>query len=146
MIIRHTAKAVSHGYGGCSCHFYDLAVNNCENLAKSCVLGINESQQGPGIVYPIYSIGLLGPVGGLLNAIRNFDNALETSSSISVPLEARISTQVRKFDELTYNYSSEKERIERYINQAKNNHSYTRSKYLIEQEKFETRIEVYPKD
>ena len=52
----------------------------------------------------------------------------------------------RKLDNLTSNYSYEKERIERYIGQVENNRNYTRSKYQIEQEKFQERVVVYPKD
>jgi hypothetical protein len=61
-------------------------------------------------------------------------------------LEKRIEIENRKLDDLTSNYSYEKGRIEQYIREAENNRSYTRSKYQIEQEKFQERVEVYPKD
>ena len=61
-------------------------------------------------------------------------------------LELKISRNSGRLDGLTPSYSWEKSKIEQYIQEAKNNHSYTRSKYQIEQEKFQERIEVYPKD
>jgi len=51
-----------------------------------------------------------------------------------------------ELDDLTSNYSYEKNKIEQYIREAENNRYYTRSKYQIEQEKFQERIGVYPKD
>jgi hypothetical protein len=51
-----------------------------------------------------------------------------------------------KLDNLTSNYFYEKGRIEEYIQSSERSRSYTRSKYQIEQEKFQERIEVNPED
>lgn len=143
-IIRHIAKAIRHGYGDCGCHNYNVGVNNCEHFANACVLGINNSSQGIG------EVGLIDvspfPLN-FFNTSRNFGSAIEDGlDAINMPLNTRIRKCGRKFDDLTSNYYNEKERIERCINQAENNRSYTRSKYQIEQEKFEERIVVYPRD
>lgn len=49
-------------------------------------------------------------------------------------------------DNLTFSYYYEKDKIVEHINKAENNRSYTRSKYTIENERFQERIEVYPKE
>lgn len=142
-IIRHIAKAISHGYGSCGCHNYNVGVNNCENFANACILGIGSSIQGASGG----AIGLIDFSNPFSGTFRNFESALENTLGASDSLlEVRIRRSGRKFDELASSYSSEKERIERYINQAENNRSYTRSRYQIEQEKFEERIVIYPKD
>ena len=63
-----------------------------------------------------------------------------------ITYSAMMESTSKKFDDLTSSYSAEKERIEKYINQAESNRAYTRPRGQIEEEKFETRIEVYPKD
>ena len=47
---------------------------------------------------------------------------------------------------LTMNFASMKKRIKQYIQEAENSHSYTCSKCLVKQEKFQERIEIYSKD
>jgi hypothetical protein len=119
-IIRHIAKTIGR-------YSYNLISNNCEHLVKGCVFGLNDSGQ----------VGFM--VGGFYNM------ALDPLKAF--PLSVRIEMENRRLDNLTSNnYYYEKERIERHIREAENNHSYTRSKYQIEQEKFQERIVVYPKD
>jgi len=125
-IIRHIAKAISHNYGRCFCHLYNPAINNCEHFAKRCVFGHNSSSQAR---------NFSGPFTFQLEAISNISS-----------LTQRIESDGRNLDSLNYNYSYEKGRIEQYIREAENNRSYTRSKDQIEEEKFEERIVVYPKD
>jgi hypothetical protein len=81
------------------------------------------------------------------STFHNFKNAFKSYISPFSSLEDIIPEQIKKLDDLmTSNCSHEKGRIESYIQQSKDNRSYTCSRYQIEQEKFETRIEVYPKD
>ncbi|CAI2193761.1 2128_t:CDS:2 [Funneliformis geosporum] len=61
-------------------------------------------------------------------------------------LTEQIEMTNRILDDLTSSYSYEKGRIERYIQESESNRNYTCSKYRIEQEKFQERIIVYPKD
>ena len=82
---------------------------------------------------------MLGPYGMIVNPIVN-------GYSPNAPLTERIEKESRRLDELTYNYNYEKGRIEQYVQEAENNRHYACSKYQIEQEKFEERIIVYPKD
>ena len=61
-------------------------------------------------------------------------------------LEENMIQQNVELDNLTFSYSKEKKAIEKYIIQAEDNHSYTKSKKQIDEEKFQERIIVYPKD
>ncbi|MEG7978445.1 MAG: hypothetical protein NY202_00540 [Mollicutes bacterium UO1] len=67
---------------------------------------------------------------------------------INSGLEFKIISASSELDDLTTtsNASYEISRINDFIRQAESNRSYNRSKYQIEQEKFQERIEVYPKD
>ena len=44
-IIHHVAKIIGHGYGGCSCHPYNVVSNNCEHLVKRCIFNLDNSLQ-----------------------------------------------------------------------------------------------------
>ncbi|KLL02098.1 MAG: hypothetical protein MRERC_4c040 [Mycoplasmataceae bacterium RC_NB112A] len=133
-IIRHVAKVVSYNYGRYS---YNKVGNNCEHLTKRCVLGINESRQ---------TENHDAAVGFSIFSMFSKKSASSYGEKVFFNLGMRIKKNNKELDELTYNYSSEKERIKRCIREAENSRSYTCSKYQVEQEKFEARIEVYPKD
>ncbi|MDR1670321.1 MAG: lecithin retinol acyltransferase family protein [Spiroplasmataceae bacterium] len=127
-IIRHVSKVISYNYGS---HSYDLFSNNCEHLAKSCVFGLEQSPQAA--LWEISSpLNVLSGVRRSTNTMKDLTNKLKDSSS--------------KLDNLTSNYFYEKGRIEEYIQSSERSRSYTRSKYQIEQEKFQERIEVNPED
>lgn len=120
-IIRHVAKVVSCRYGSSS---YEALSNNCEHLANNCVFGIHVSKQAEVAAKLAESAAVSMLVGG--------------------PLE-EVNSQ-RDLDNLTFSYYYERETILKHIKKVEDNRPYTRSKYQIEQEKFQERIEVYPKD
>jgi len=153
-IIRHIAKTINHGYGGCHCHFYNAATNNCESLVNYWILGFSRPTQGSNLAGGIImggapelimgSLSLLGPTPS--STANNFKTFFSSLTEMGFPSEASVIRQSERFENLASSFSSEKERIEDCIRNSENNRSYTRPKYQIEQEKFETRIEVYPKD
>ena len=104
--------------------------NNCEHLVKSCVFGIEESPQTS--------------ILESLSPFHAFNGATRTMNRLN-NLKDKIRLNSDWLDSLTSSYSYEKGKIEQYIRETENNRSYTRSKYQIEQEKFEERIVVYPK-
>jgi len=123
IIIRHIAKIVSYESNKDSS--YHFVFNNCEHLVKRLVFGIDDSQQ---VQWVAKNFG--GDLGNAFNSI---------SSTIN-------SNFKKPFDELTSNYSYEKGKVEQYIREAERNRCYNHAQYRIEEEKFQERIEVSPKD
>jgi hypothetical protein len=125
-IIRHIAKVVSCGYGRYSYNFF---LNNCEHLVNHCVFNLDSSSQ--------VERSSFTPVSAMSFLFKD---------TIFVPPLEKMENWSNYLDNLTSSYSYEKGRIEQYIREADNNRSYTRPKYQIEQEKFQERIVVYPKN
>ncbi|RIA86060.1 hypothetical protein C1645_829859 [Glomus cerebriforme] len=124
VIIEDIAEAVtiSHGKGK-----YTITENNCEHFVNMCVLGINRSGQIDGKRW--------NRSFWLYEELKNEAKTKFSSSSHKNPTENRTRLAEK---------NRNKKHIESCIQKAENNRKYTRSKYQINQERFDTRIELRP--
>lgn len=67
-------------------------------------------------------------------------------SLFSTSTTRRLEVDDKWLGNLTSNYSYEKGKVEQYISEAERKRCYNHAQYRIEQEKFQERIEVNPKD
>jgi hypothetical protein len=94
---------------------YSITSNNCEHLVNMCVLGINRSGQVDGKFW-----------------------------KPSFWLYKEFKSEADKFNYQNSSYKSYKSHIEKCIRQAEESRNYTRTKYEIERERFDERIELQP--
>ncbi|CAB4391596.1 unnamed protein product [Rhizophagus irregularis] len=127
-IIEDISKAVTINYGKGE---YKLIDNNCEHLVNMCVLGINRSGQVDGNLFSHLVNALSEQVGG--NSRKPF-----------FWLYKELKSEADEFNSPNSSYKSYKSHIEKCIRRAEESRNYTRSKYEIEREKFDERIELQP--